>query len=161
MSLLHEDGARGARPGRLSVRVGDWALLGEAARPLRQSVFVDELGIAAALEFDERDAGAVHAVAFDAKGVPIGTGRLLPDARIGRMAVLAHRRGQGVGASILHALVAIAAGRGEREVRLHAQTSAVRFYLREGFSTEGEEYLEAGIPHRTMFKRLGDVGSGL
>jgi predicted GNAT family N-acyltransferase len=161
VSLLNEDGARRLRPGRLAVRVGGWTLLGGSARPVRQAVFVDELGIAAALEFDERDAGAVHAVAFDSKGAPVGTGRLLPDARIGRMAVLPPLRGKGVGAAILQALVAIAAGRGEREVRLHAQTNAVKFYLREGFVIEGEEYLEAGIPHWTMFKRLGDVGSGL
>jgi predicted GNAT family N-acyltransferase len=93
-------------------------------------------------------------VAFDAQGVAVATGRLLPDAHIGRMAVLEELRGQGVGATILRALVSISAHRGDRELRLHAQRSAVAFYVREGFVALGDEYVEAGIPHRTMIRRL-------
>jgi len=158
MSLLHEDGKR--RPGRgraladLAVHIGNWQLLGEAARSVRLAVFVQEQGISPQLELDERDAAAVHAVAFDAHGVAVATGRLLPDAHIGRMAVLEELRGQGVGVAILRALLAIAASRGDRVVRLHAQRSALGFYAREGFVAQGDEYLEAGIAHQTMAKRL-------
>jgi predicted GNAT family N-acyltransferase len=157
MSLLHDDEER-ARRGRnlaeLSVRVGAWAQLGEAAQAVRMAVFVEEQGISPELELDARDAGAVHAVAYDAQGIPVATGRLLPDAHIGRMAVLKDLRGRGVGATILRALMAMAAHRGDRELRLHAQHTAVDFYAREGFEAVGEEYLEAGIPHRTMVRRL-------
>jgi predicted GNAT family N-acyltransferase len=156
VSLLHDDDRprRGRALADLAVRVGDWARLGADARVVRLKVFVEEQGIAPELELDERDATAVHAVAFDAAGQPVATGRLLPDAHIGRMAVLADVRGQGVGAAILRALTAMAATRGDREVRLHAQRSAIGFYLREGFIAEGEEYMEAGIPHQTMARRL-------
>jgi predicted GNAT family N-acyltransferase len=142
------------RPVRVVIRVGDWEQLREAACAVRFAVFVNEQGIPAALELDGRDASATHAVAFDADGRPLATGRLLPDAHIGRMAVLAAQRGNGLGVSILRSLVAIGAGRGIRELRLHAQSSAIGFYQREGFVAEGEPYEEAGIPHQTMVRVL-------
>jgi len=138
------------------VRTGDWQALGADARSVRLEVFVREQGIDPALELDVRDAGCVHAVAYDDQGRPIGTGRLLPDAHIGRMAVLAPWRGRGVGVALLRALVEQARARGEAVLRLHAQNSAIGFYEREGFCAQGEEYLEAGIAHRTMARVLGD-----
>jgi predicted GNAT family N-acyltransferase len=152
---------RRARPpsgAKLVVHIGGWEQMREAASAVRFDVFVREQGIAASLELDDRDASAVHAVAFDAEGAPIGTGRLLPDAHIGRMAVLASARGKGVGVALLRALVAIAATKGMRELRLHAQRSAVGFYEREGFAASGDEYEEAGIPHRTMVRALSGAG---
>ena len=157
MGLLRDDDdARAAQRVRagLTLRVGSWDQLGEAARAVRLEVFVREQGISPELELDDRDATAVHAVAFDGKGDPVATGRLLPDAHIGRMAVRAPLRGRGVGATILRALMAVAQGRGDAEVRLHAQRSAVDFYAREGFVAEGGEYMEAGIPHLTMVRVL-------
>jgi len=142
------------RADRIFVRVGGWEQLREAASAVRLPVFVQEQGIPVALELDGRDAAATHAVAFDPAGRPLATGRLLADAQIGRMAVLAAHRGKGLGVSILRALVAIAAVRGTRELRLHAQISAIGFYLREGFSIEGEPYEEAGIAHQTMVRLL-------
>jgi predicted GNAT family N-acyltransferase len=161
VGLLREDGAprvgKGRRLADLVVRVGDWPALGEHARAVRLAVFVQEQGIAPELELDDRDRTAVHAVAFDAAGVAVATGRLLPDAHIGRMAVLKDMRGRGVGAMILRSLVAMAVARGEREVRLHAQRDAVAFYLRADFTMVGEEYVEAGIPHRTMVRVLASA----
>jgi predicted GNAT family N-acyltransferase len=142
------------RPAKIVVRIGDWQLLREAASAVRFAVFVEEQGIPAALELDDRDAAATHAVAFDEDGTPMATGRLLTDAHIGRMAVLASQRGKGLGVSILRALVAIATTRDTPELRLHAQTSAIGFYLREGFVAEGEPYEEAGIAHQTMVRVL-------
>jgi predicted GNAT family N-acyltransferase len=93
---------------------------------------------------------SLHALARDAAGRALGTGRLLPDGHIGRMAVLPQARGQGVGAALLRALMQAARDRGEREVALSAQTHAIAFYERFGFVVEGEEYDDAGIPHRMM-----------
>jgi predicted GNAT family N-acyltransferase len=163
MGLLGDGGTRpgkGRRLADLAVRVGDWASLGEHARAVRLAVFVEEQGIAPELELDDRDRTALHAVAFDAAGIPVATGRLLPNAHIGRMAVIGALRGRGVGAAILRALVAIAGARGEREVRLHAQRDAVPFYERAGFVAIGEEYLEAGIAHRTMVRILASAEPG-
>ncbi len=154
---------------KVVVRVGSWEQLGTAASAVRRAVFIEEQGIPAALELDARDAVAVHAVAFDGNGTALATGRLLPDAHIGRMAVIAAHRGRGLGATILRALVAVAQGRGMAELRLHSQASAIGFYRREGFTAIGDLYEEAGIPHQTMVRQLdrgvaaspagrGDVG---
>jgi predicted GNAT family N-acyltransferase len=83
-------------------------------------------------------------------GTPIGTGRLKLDCHIGRMAVVRHWRGRGVGASILNTLISFAEKEGCEIVRLHAQTHALEFYARFGFTAVGDVFEEAGIPHRLM-----------
>jgi GNAT superfamily N-acetyltransferase len=89
-------------------------------------------------------------LACDAAGIAIGTGRLLPEGKIGRMAVLHTARAHGVGAELMGELLAIARERGLPEVELSAQTHALGFYARFGFVGEGAEYEDAGIPHRRM-----------
>ncbi len=138
----------------VSIRVGGWNQLRAYAMAVRYAVFVREQHIPAQFELDEYDPQAVHAVAFDPCGVPLATGRLLPDGHIGRMAVLRSARGQGIGTVILRTLVAIAKGRGMRELRLHAQIDAVGFYEHHGFVAIGEPYDEVGILHRTMVRSL-------
>ncbi|MFZ6780534.1 GNAT family N-acetyltransferase [Undibacterium sp. Ji83W] len=134
----------------LRLVIADWATLQKDAQAIRYAVFVIEQKIPAELEWDAADAQCVHAVAYDANGKAVGTGRLLPDAHIGRMAVLTTARGLGVGAKILRALMAEAQARGEPAVRLNAQQSAENFYLKEGFARDGEIFEEAGIPHVSM-----------
>jgi predicted GNAT family N-acyltransferase len=121
-----------------------------ALRQVRESVFVAEQGVPLELEWDEQDAAALHLLARDANGRPIGTCRLLPDGHIGRMAVLRAWRGRGVGSALLAAVVGQARQRGLRRVRLNAQCTALDFYRRHGFVAEGPEFDEAGIPHRHM-----------
>lgn len=124
-----------------------------AAFALRHEVFVVGQGVPADLELDELDRVCVHAVALR-DGQVVGTGRLLPDATIGRMAVAEPVRGQGVGAAVLAQLEQCAADRGEAQVQLHAQLHAAGFYDRAGYERVGGVYLEAGIEHVTMTKRL-------
>ena len=142
----------------IEVRVGGWAELGRDARAIRTAVFVHEQKIPAEMEWDEADAGCVHAVAFNRFGVPLATGRLLEHvpgvAKIGRMAVMQTMRGSRVGRSVLDALMKAARARGDREVLLHAQLSAAPFYSRAGFSERGTVFEEAGIPHVEMVKAL-------
>lgn len=132
-------------------------VLWDDARPelagVRRAVFIEEQRVPEELEWDEHDAHAIHALASTAAGTPIGTGRLLSDGRIGRMAVLGPFRGRGVGSAILRLLLEAARERGYPEVRLHAQTHALRFYAKYGFVAEGDEFIEAGIPHREMVLR--------
>jgi predicted GNAT family N-acyltransferase len=132
------------------VSIGDWATQGEAARAVRYEVFVIGQNIPIELEWDEMDARSLHALALDEQGRPLGTGRLLPDSHIGRMAVLDAARGQGIGSAILEALMRQARARGDASVLLHAQIHAEPFYRRHGFMREGEEFIEAGIPHILM-----------
>lgn len=37
-----------------------------------------------------------------------------------------------------------------KELKLHAQRPAEGFYTKHGFIAEGEEFMEAGIPHIAM-----------
>ncbi len=127
-----------------------WDEARERAAPIRFAVFVEEQGVPREIELDEHDAACVHALAFDDLGRPVGTGRLLPDGHIGRMAVLKEWRGRGVGDAILERLTEAARKRGDREVALSAQVHALAFYRARGFREEGDEYLEAGIRHRAM-----------
>lgn len=136
------------------IELGDWRQLAGVAAPIRHAVFVDEQKVAAELELDEWDAQSLHALARDAQGLAVGTGRLLPDGHIGRMAVLPQARGTGVGTALLRALMDAARERGHAEVVLNAQTHAIPFYRRLGFVEEGEVFDDAGIPHVAMRRRL-------
>ena len=132
------------------IRFGDWTVLDKDAKTIRFEVFVEEQKVPAELEMDHMDALCLHAVAYDAAGTPVGTGRLLPDGHIGRMAVRKGARGTGVGGALLRALMAQAKTRGDRQVELSSQTHAAPFYLRHGFTIEGDEFFEAGIAHINM-----------
>ena len=142
----------------LEIRLGDWSELGPVAAGIRSAVFVREQGIDPDLEKDTSDRCALHALAINALGQGIGTGRLLRQdngsTKIGRMAVHRALRGSGVGQAILGALLEAARQRGDDEVMLHAQRSAEGFYLRQGFMARGEAFVEAGIDHLEMFRRL-------
>lgn len=176
------------------IELVDFATRQAALRAIRTAVFIEEQGVPKALEWDEHDATAVHALALAAPpaaaspishGVshvashptsastprphasndpdapadappplPIGTGRLLTDGHIGRMAVLPAWRGQGVGRALLNALLDCARAQGMCEVVLSAQTQALGFYERAGFRAEGPTYLDAGILHQRMSRQL-------
>lgn len=136
------------------VRPVNWNMSRDKLRAVRRAVFIDEQHVPEELEWDDADDRAYHVLASDDEGVPIGTGRLQIDGRIGRMAVLREWRRRGVGKAILIALVDLARKEGCSVVRLHAQTHALAFYARQGFVAIGSEFEEAGIPHRAMELRL-------
>jgi predicted GNAT family N-acyltransferase len=130
-----------------------WDKARAQAAPIRLAVFVQEQGVPPELEMDEMDAQCLHALAYEGERA-VGTGRLLPDGHIGRMAVLKEFRGKGVGGAVLAKLMGAAKSRGDREVLLSAQVHAVPFYKEYGFEVFGEVYQEAGIPHQDMRREL-------
>lgn len=123
-------------------------------RAIRETVFVQEQNVPIEEEWDALDPSCVHVIARALDGSPIGTGRLTPERKIGRMAVLPEWRGKGVGDALLLALIEQAQHRGWREVALNAQASAIDFYLRHGFVPYGERFHEAGIEHQSMRRAL-------
>jgi predicted GNAT family N-acyltransferase len=139
---------------KIEVRTGAWTEQQAVAQAIRYAVFVIEQKIPVELEWDELDAVSLHAVAYDENGVSMGTGRLLPDGHIGRMAVKKNARGYGVGGAVLDALVELARQRGDKRVVLNAQVVAEPFYVAHGFVRGGPEFLDAGIPHIEMAKSL-------
>ncbi|MDX5363737.1 MAG: GNAT family N-acetyltransferase [Pseudazoarcus pumilus] len=139
--------------GEVRLSLCDWAQAETRVMPLRIEVFVQEQGVPPEMELDEFDPLSLHAVC-EVDGAVIGTGRLLPDGHIGRLAVARDWRARGLGGQMLEALVAEAAGRGLHEAVLHAQVQAEAFYARHGFVAEGAVFDEAGIAHRLMRRAL-------
>lgn len=133
-----------------SVARVSWSQAQAVLSTIRKAVFVDEQRVPATLEWDGLDDDCVHVLATAADGRAIGTGRLLPDGHIGRMAVLRAWRGKGVGTALLQELLVAARERGHAHAQLSAQTHALEFYRRFGFEETSGEYLDAGIPHRAM-----------
>jgi predicted GNAT family N-acyltransferase len=126
------------------------------ALAIRFLVFVEEQGFPPQDELDEHDRddpAARHAVARDGAAA-VGAGRYFDagsgTAQIGRLAVLAQRRGQGIGAALLAALIEAAQRGGFARARLFAQLHAREFYRRAGFAEDGELVSDAGVPHQPM-----------
>lgn len=139
---------------KFHLTVDNWAIQKINARAVRFDVFIIEQHIPVELEWDDMDERCLHALAYDEDGQAIGTGRLLPDGYIGRMAVKRAARGHGIGAAILQALILHAGQRGDTMVCLNAQTQAEAFYRRYGFERDGEIFYEAGIAHICMRYKL-------
>jgi len=137
-----------------SVEDGSWSELQAAARPVREAVFVREQQVPVDMEWDAHDAPSRHVIARNAEGLPIGTGRLLPDGHIGRMAVLPEWRSHEVGSALFERLLQLAKSCRMPRIELHAQTQAAGFYTRYGFVADGAEFMEAGIPHIRMARTL-------
>ena len=132
----------------------DWRAAQNTLSNLRRQVFIIEQGVPQEEEWDGQDETAQHWLATDAAGIAIGTARLLPSGQIGRMAVLSDYRGTGIGATLLGAAVNHARHLGFTTVFLNAQTHALGFYQRAGFTADGAEFMEAGIPHYHMTQSL-------
>lgn len=141
-------------PPEFTVKAVNWHAYRDQLHAIRRIVFVVEQNVPEELEWDDVDERCHHVLAFAGTGAPIGTGRLLPDGHIGRMAVLREWRGKGVGSAILKTLLALAQEKGFETVRLHAQSHALEFYGKHGFTITGGEFMEAGIPHRAMTLKL-------
>ena len=119
------------------IEPASWERARQLASPIRFQVFVREQRVPAEIELDDMDAPSLHAIAFENEKA-IGTGRLLPDGHIGRMAILKEWRRRGIGAAILKALIDAAERRGDREIALSAQLHAVEFYRTHGFEPVGD-----------------------
>ena len=139
---------------RFTVRDVTWEHEQTRLRAVRIAVFIVEQNIPEELEWDEFDATSMHVIAEDGAGSPVGCGRLLPDGHIGRMAVISDWRGRGVGAAMLERLVALARTRGNGHALLNAQSHAIPFYARFGFTPVGQPFMEAGIAHQAMERQL-------
>lgn len=133
-----------------SVSAAVWPNDEAAIAQVRRAVFIEEQAVPEDLEWEDLDPDCAWFVARLASGEVIGTARLTPDGRIGRMAVLPSWRRGGVGKALLGAALSEARRQGTSEVRLSAQTHAVPFYARQGFIARGEVYQDAGIPHVAM-----------
>lgn len=157
---------------KLSIKTGDWATLAPHALPVRLKVFVQEQLVPFEMEVDQWDPLALHAVVFDQDGAALATGRLVSEdlgegsesasstsadavGRVGRVAVLAAYREQGIGKLVMAVLIQAANERGTKRLTLHSQITATGFYEQFGFKIVGKVFEEAGIPHVEMWRWWG------
>ena len=136
-----------------TVQTTSWKKDKTALSEIRRKVFIEEQNVPEELEWDEFDNDCIHVLVTD-NNKPIACGRLKTDGHIGRMAVLKVYRKTGIGSAILKELLNLARNLKLTSVYLHAQTTAVAFYEKLGFETCSNEFMDAGIPHKTMFKQL-------
>src|SRR5688572_6541961 len=115
----------------------DWASYHRQIMLIRRTVFVREQGVPESEEVDSMDPLCRFVLAIDIDDNPVGTARLLPDGRVGRMAVLKSYRGLGLGSLVLRELLKIAEEAGIKNLFLHAQLNAIPFYQKHGFIAEG------------------------
>lgn len=136
------------------VDVVSWGCEQAALEAIRRQVFILEQGVPESMEWEADDRIATHLLANHAAYGAVGCARMLATRQIGRMAVVAEHRRQGIGSALLRKAITIAKAMQYPDVFLHAQLSAMNFYERFGFVAEGEEFEEAGIPHVTMSLQL-------
>ena len=142
------------------IDLASWQHGRDSIERVRRAVFIEEQRIPEHEEWDDLDPVATHVLAYlvsaAAKRDLVGTGRLEPTGKIGRVAVLPQYRGTGAGLAIMHRLVDLAGERGFTEVYLNAQAQARGFYERLGFRADGPEFDEVGIPHQRMRRAVGN-----
>jgi predicted GNAT family N-acyltransferase len=130
----------------------------EALLDLRHRVFCVEQGVPKREEIDGRDGDAVHLVAIRTDdGRVLGTCRLLfvdRTVQLSRLAVEPGARRQGIASALLREADREAAAARARRIVLHAQTYARDLYTADGYEPRGRSFVEAGIEHVAMEKRL-------
>jgi predicted GNAT family N-acyltransferase len=124
---------------------------------IRAEVFIVEQSVPIDMERDAHDSEALHFIAL-ADGQSVGTARAVlmnngTSAKIGRVAVYRSNRGFGIGKLLIAAIEGSPVLKHVHNFLLDAQTHALQFYARLGYEAYGEEFMDAGIPHRHMKKR--------
>ena len=130
-------------------RVANWMDDKKVLSEIRHQVFVQEQNVPEEMEWDDYDESSIHYLATIDNRV-VAVARLKPDGQLGRMAVLAKFRHQGIGSSLLRFILLDIQDKGLSDIYLHAQVSAISFYQKHGFKENGGVFYEANIAHRKM-----------
>lgn len=143
----------------MHVCLAHWRADHEAILAIRRAVFIEEQKVDENLEIDGKDPDCSHVLLYSGHNKAVGTARLTGDGQIGRMAVLVPFRRLGGGSLMLRSLMSHAADSGFDAVWLNAQESAIPFYEKHGFISEGEPFEEAGITHVRMTRSLSEYAA--
>lgn len=135
------------------VENGNWDQLHQDAKFIREQVFIIEQNISEQDEWDDQDLISQHFVVYD-HDQPIATARLLQNNSVGRVAVLKPYRGQGIGHLIMLEIINYAQQQDRSVLQLSSQVHAISFYEKLGFTVQGNQYDECGIPHIEMMINL-------
>ena len=130
-------------------RLAIWTDDKEVLSAIRHKVFIDEQNVPEEMEWDEYDESSTHYLATTENKV-LAVARLKPDGQLGRMAVIAEYRHQGIGGMLLRFILQDIKQNNLTGIYLHAQVSAIPFYKKQGFIEYGDVFNEADIPHQKM-----------
>jgi predicted GNAT family N-acyltransferase len=128
----------------------------EDAYSVRKTVFIYEQNVPAEEEIDQLEEESTHFVMYKDE-FPIGAGRfrvLDGYGKVERICVLKEARKSGAGKAIMGEIEKFASTSGLQKLKLNAQTHAIPFYSGLGYEVVSEEFLDAGIPHKTMVKEI-------
>lgn len=128
----------------------------EDAFSVRKKVFVEEQMVPLEEEIDQFEDTATHFVLYK-EGKPAGAGRFrVVDGygKVERICVLKEARKSGAGKEIMKQIEKFATDKGLEKLKLNAQTHAIPFYEGLGYEVVSDEFLDAGIPHKTMIKKI-------
>jgi len=129
----------------------------DEAFAVRKKVFVEEQGVPLHLECDAEDATATHFIMYEGEK-PVGAARLRSiensAAKIERVCILQDQRGKKLGALIMREMEKYAVSINKKILKLHAQSYAIPFYEKLGYTVTSPEFMDAGIPHRAMEKTI-------
>jgi predicted GNAT family N-acyltransferase len=134
---------------QVKIKQVTWHEAENELRAVRTPVFIEEQSVTPEFEWDEIDAGAVHLLATF-ENQPIACLRIIQYQKIGRMAVIKSWRSNGLGAALLQKAINICKKYGSKSIHLSAQTHAIEFYLKAGFTQSSDEYTDVDIPHVDM-----------
>ncbi len=130
---------------------------------IRDEVFTQEQGIPESLSHDYEDTTCFHVIVYE-DNIPIATGRIINNPNvdqdnmlIGRIAVRKQWRGQGIGDLLVRKLVDYGWEHYKKDIEVHSQLPAVKFYEKIGFVGQGDVYIEAGKEHLTMHLKNGRI----
>ena len=137
----------------------DWQTHQADLSNIRTAVFIQEQKVPEADEWDEFDKQAIHFLVQNDNNEFIGCARLLIEKQqqnavfhIGRVAIVKSFRNQGIGHSLMRFIVDYChSSAAQRRIYLHAQIERRHFYTTLGFIAEGNEFMDAGIPHISMY----------
>lgn len=127
------------------------------ALELRRSVLREPLGLRLSAT-DRKDDHHSHHFAVLEHGKMVACLIAIPQTtnqvRLRQMAVLPEHQSKGLGRELLQFAERCLLGHGVERIELHARTTAVEFYQKQGYRIEGEEFMEQTIAHIKMSKNL-------
>jgi predicted GNAT family N-acyltransferase len=129
----------------------------EYAYMIRKKVFVDEQNVPIEEEIDQYEEDSTHFVLYNEQEQPVGAGRFRVIDGVGkvqRICVLSTERKNGAGAMIMSAIGEFAEQNKIPQLKLDAQLHAIPFYSKLGYQIVSDEFMDAGIPHKTMKKNI-------
>ena len=124
---------------------------------VRKAVFIHEQNVPEEEEIDQFESDSVHFVLYDDNQKAAGAGRfriLDGIGKVERICVLNENRKTGAGVAVMKKIEEFAKSQGISTLKLNAQTHAIPFYSKLGYETVSEEFMDAGIPHKTMKKSI-------